>query len=97
LTGGLGRDRFVYRQVGDRLDIITDFNPSRDVVQLRPILNQSIYTSDTPFEDYVRLAQRGANVRVRVDSDGGQPGTFKTLLFLENVSIDRIGAEQFLV
>lgn len=97
LTGGLGRDRFVYQQVDDRLDIITDFNPSRDVIQLRPILNQSIYTSDTPFEDYVRLAQRGANVRVRVDSDGGQPGAFKTLLFLENVSIDRIGAEQFLV
>ncbi|GAB4377250.1 MAG: hypothetical protein Kow00121_26140 [Elainellaceae cyanobacterium] len=95
LTGGAGRDRFVYSQLGDRQDTITDFNPAQDAIDLRRLLDSPLYTSNRPFQDYIRLVSQGAGVLVEVDSKGQGGDAFKPLLFLENVAIDRLGAQQF--
>lgn len=38
LTGGAGRDRFVYSSMGDAGDVITDFTPGVDVIDLAVLL-----------------------------------------------------------
>lgn len=97
LTGGIGNDRFVYQQLSDRQDTITDFNPNQDLIELRPILADPAYTSQTPFRDYIRLVQSGAGVTVQVDINGGTSGGFSTLVRLENIAIERLSPSQFVL
>lgn len=97
LTGGIGNDRFVYQQLGDRQDQITDFNPNQDRIDLSQIFANPAYTSNARFRDYVRLVQSGASVTVQVDANGGSSGSFKVLVTLANMTVDRLGAAQFLL
>ncbi|MGJ3253431.1 MAG: SdrD B-like domain-containing protein [Elainellaceae cyanobacterium] len=97
LTGGRGSDRIVYRQLGDRRDTMTDFNPNQDVIDISPIFNRPAYSSSNPFDDYVRLVQRGSHTHVQVDANGGMPNAFQTLVMLENVDANRLSASQFIL
>lgn len=97
LTGGIGNDRFVYQQLGDRQDIITDFNPNQDRIDLSQIFDNPAYTSNATFKDYMRLVQNGSSVTVKIDSDGGASGSFTALVMLENMAVNRLGANQFVV
>ncbi|HHP7245753.1 MAG TPA: SdrD B-like domain-containing protein, partial [Elainellaceae cyanobacterium] len=73
LTGGRGSDRIVYRQLADRRDTMTDFNLSQDVIDISQIFDRPAYSNSNPFDDYVRLVQRGSHTHVRVDANGGMP------------------------
>jgi hypothetical protein len=97
LTGGMGNDRFVYQQLGDRQDTITDFNPAQDRIDLSLIFDHSAYTSTATFKDYIRLVQNGSSVTVKIDMDGGASGAFNSLVTLENMTVTRFGANQFVV
>jgi Ca2+-binding RTX toxin-like protein len=97
LTGGIGNDRFVYQQLSDRQDTITDFNPTQDEIDLRQLFAAPAYTSNAPFVDYIRLVQLGAAVAVQVDINGGTSGGFTTLVTLDHIALTQLSAKQFRV
>jgi RTX calcium-binding nonapeptide repeat (4 copies) len=97
LTGGAGRDRFIYYQLNEGQDVITDFTPTRDRIDLSRIFDHPLYTSSSPFEDYIRLVQNGADAIVQVDTNGGIPDSFQPLVTLVNVAIDQVSVNQFIV
>lgn len=101
LTGGAGRDQFIFLRsditaVGDSTDIITDFDPTIDLINLRSVLQGVEYQSLNPFTDYVQLAQDGANTLVQVTPEGDvATKTFKTLAVLQGVTAGAITADAF--
>lgn len=94
LTGGSGRDSFVYEAFRDRSDVITDFNPRKDILNLLSLFTGNDFSSDRPFKKYVQIQQEGDNVVVKVNPLGDrQPGTFERLATLENVSAEALGVQ----
>lgn len=97
LTGGLGSDRFVIRSVTERGDIITDFQVTQDVIDIRKILGKPGYDRAQPFQTYVQLTQSGANTVVNVDFNGSAAGGFKPLATLVGVIATSLSAQSFAV
>lgn len=97
LTGNGGSDTFVYESFRDGIDRITDFGTD-DFIDLSSIFSTAEYSSATPFEEYVQLAQVGANTEVRVNPVGDIfPGIFANLVTLENATANDLTASNFLV
>jgi Ca2+-binding RTX toxin-like protein len=97
LKGGEGSDRFVYRSMKDRGDRITDFEISKDIIDLRSILSNSRYQSTDAFIRYVELVKRGSSTVVYLDSNGDAQGGFKPLVTLTNVVASTLGVNQFAI
>ncbi|MBD2465794.1 hypothetical protein H6G89_32925 [Oscillatoria sp. FACHB-1407] len=95
LRGGLGSDRFIYTSVGDRGDVIADFQVRRDVIDLRVAFNQPAYRRGDRFAAYVRLAQLGSDTVVRVDTNGDVAGGFRNLAQLSNIAVGTLNAGSF--
>lgn len=91
LTGGGGRDRFVYESAQQGHDLITDFSPVQDRLDLRDIFARPVYGSPQPLADYLRLQQRGRDVKVLIDPDGdaGRLG-FVPLVTLTRVTVSAL-------
>ncbi|MFM7426900.1 MAG: type I secretion C-terminal target domain-containing protein [Elainella sp.] len=102
LTGGTGRDQFVFQRTDlvsltDSTDTITDFDPARDVINLRDIVKGVTYQSATPFTSYVRLIPSGANTVVQVTPEGDSATpTFKTVAVLNNLAPPSLTATNFI-
>lgn len=106
LTGGLGSDTFKYR-LFHRVDRITDFEPNTDfdpnmdmdLIDFSHIFDLPRYGSETPFDDYVRLSQQGADTVVKIDLNGdlGRRDRFRPLVVLEDVMVDDLNEENFLL
>ncbi|TVQ24559.1 MAG: type I secretion C-terminal target domain-containing protein [Leptolyngbya sp. DLM2.Bin15] len=97
LTGG-SSDRFVYQSIQDAGDIITDFNPMEDRLDLRQIFQQPQYASHDPFSDYLDLQQTRRGTAVRIDPDGDLgDANFTTLTTLTGVKNNQLNASQFQV
>lgn len=103
LTGGAGRDMFVYNTVSQGTDLIKDFTPPLDVLDLRPIFKkepfqvagQSIYQR---LNQFVRLVETGGSTQVQIDANGKGAGQiFNTLAVLEGVSIRQLTSCNFVV
>lgn len=74
LTGGAGNDHFLYRNLNEGVDTITDFAPGQDRVDLRSLLASIGYTGTNPFSDgWARIANGNSGASVQIDADG--PGT----------------------
>ncbi len=100
LTGGAGRDTFVFESVDEGLDVIRDFNPAEDLIDLSAIFSNRNYASATPFEDYVNLLNFGLgnNTTVTVDPNGDRRNLLnRPLVVLEGVTPDQLSAANFLV
>lgn len=98
LTGGTGQDRFVYESIRDRGDRITDFSTAEDVIDLRSLLDRSLYSSPQPFVDYVQLVALGSSTVVRIDPDGDRSNRgAQALVTLDNVAATALSASNFLV
>lgn len=101
LKGGRGRDAFVYQQVKEGRDIITDFTVGEDVLDLSAIFADPLYNSSSrPFETFVRLGQDGRNTRVNIRdisraNEAGGRIVSRTLAVLNGVSIDEIDVSSF--
>ncbi|MCB1994425.1 MAG: ExeM/NucH family extracellular endonuclease [Burkholderiaceae bacterium] len=88
LTGGSGADLFVYTSMRDAGDVVTDFAPGEDRIDLRALLAPTGYAGDDAVADgLVRFRAGLGGTRVEVDLDGpAGGGGFRALLTLRGVS-----------
>ncbi len=99
LVGGAGSDYFAYEGVQDKGDTITDFDPTKDKIDLRTIMAGSAYrNSNNKFSDFIQLKQVGADTAVRLDMDGNaKSGGFDNLILLQKIDASRLSANSFIV
>jgi Ca2+-binding RTX toxin-like protein len=104
LTGGGGSDRFDFVAVDQGKDLVTDFAPSLDTINLSSIFAGAGYDSTTPFADYVELVDgtdstfgvSGTAINVDPDGDAGN-AAFVTVAFLDGVASENLSETNFLV
>ena len=101
LKGGEGQDIFVYTSVKDGQDSILDFKVGEDKFDLSSILSDAGYKSATPFEDYVRIGQKGRkNSSVSVlDLERSRPNRdiFRELATVRNVTAAEFNESSFIL
>lgn len=88
LTGGAGSNVFVYNDLRDAGDTITDFVPGKDVLDLRALITAIGANPATAVAGgVVRFIASGANTLLQIDTDGSAgPGAARTLATLRGVS-----------
>lgn len=100
-TGGSGADLFVFNAFAEGGDVITDFDPAADLIDVRKIFANPGFSDATSFAGFrqlVQFVQVGADTEVRVDSDGSGSNTaLSTLVTLRNVAVDALGGFNFVV
>jgi Ca2+-binding RTX toxin-like protein len=86
LTGGAGNDRFVYDNVNEGGDKITDFGKG-DVIDIGDLLQGCCIHGgqDAVNGGFVRFVQSGGDTVVQVDQNGGG-NSYQTLVVLQGVS-----------
>ncbi|MBD6617094.1 type I secretion C-terminal target domain-containing protein [Komarekiella sp. 'clone 1'] len=90
LTGGAGSDQFVYTNIRDAGDEITDFVAGTDKIALLPLfqslsLDNLNYASATT-QGYLSFGTKGNNTTVLIDSDGlGGRGRSTTLVMVQGL------------
>lgn len=99
LTGGAGTNVFVYTSMRDSGDLITDFVPGKDWLDLRTLLAGLGWTGSNPVaEGWVRFAVSGTGTAVQIDADGPRgSGSWRTLTTLANVSPSAFVAQPSLI
>ena len=101
LTGGAGRDQFAVLRsdltsLTDSTDTITDFDLTRDLINLSNVVKGVDYQSPTPLTSYVKLIQTGANTLVQVTPEGDSlTPSFKTVAILTNVTATSLTVTNF--
>ena len=87
LTGGGGRNQFVYTSVLDGGDTITDFRPGRDSLVLTGLLRSLAAPLNAWASGHVVCAAAGADALVSVDPDGSAGASRpRPLVLLRNLS-----------
>ena len=100
LTGGDGDDRFIYTETSDGVDIITDFTPGSDLIDLSQIIDEelAISSSDPIGDGYVVLDDYGAvGTMIQVDFDNSGELFAKDVVFLDGVSATDINPDTDLI
>lgn len=99
LTGGAGTNVFAYAALGDAGDVITDFMPGKDLLDLRTLMVAIAANPATAVANgVVRFTASGADTLVLVDTDGtAGPAAARTLATLKNVSPAAIVATRDLI
>jgi 5'-nucleotidase len=94
LTGGAGADVFVYNDMRDAGDIITDFTLHADKLNVTAVLTKAGYAGAMPVVDgYVRFVDVSGGVSVQVDADGPSgAGTFRPLVTLKGLVAHQMSA-----
>lgn len=92
LTGGAGADRFVYADIGDGLDVITDFGVGGDRLEVGRLLDSIGYTGGNAVMDGVLgvMAIEGGS-RVMIDPDGAS-GSAAAMALVDLAGVELIGA-----
>lgn len=95
LTGNGGANVFVYTSVRDALDLVTDFVPGVDRLDLSAIAASlratAGNTTDLIAGGYIQLVDTANGLEVRTDSDGwGSAASARPLLRLKGVSASQI-------
>ncbi len=73
MTGGAGMDRFVYGNVSEAADAISDFvaGSGGDLIDLEAVYAYLGYTGLDPIADgHLKLTQSGLDTLVKIDADG---------------------------
>ena len=87
LTGGGGRNVFVYQSMRDLGDVITDFVPGKDRIDLAALLASLGAGSNAYGAGVVKLVASGADTLLQIDTDGSAgPIAARTLATLRNVN-----------
>ena len=100
LTGGAGINTYQYDSVRDAGDLVTDFTPGRDRIDLVRVLASVGWNGTDPIaEGWVRLvndAQGRATVQIDPDGPTGS-AAMRTLVTLAGVSSSQLQANRDLV
>ncbi|GAB4427950.1 MAG: hypothetical protein OHK0035_05710 [Cyanobacteria bacterium J069] len=103
LIGGADRDMFVYRKVTHGTDLIRNYQPGVDVIDLRRIFGTAPFqvagkNAYQRLNRFVRLIEREGNTLVQIDANGKQAGKpFNTLAVLEGISVTQLSSCDFVV
>ena len=93
LTGGAGRDTFVFENIRDTYDTITDFELSKDVIDVSSLLKGAASMA-TAFQDYVKVIKTGSgDAKVKINSQGDQ---FETIATLSGVDATALATKNFI-
>jgi Ca2+-binding RTX toxin-like protein len=89
LTGSGGNDTFVYNRLTDAGDIITDFTPGEDLLNMTGVLRSIGFSGADPLgRGYFTFSQSGTGTLLNIDPDGtlgsARPRAF---VLLENVTV----------
>lgn len=94
LTGGAGGDKFVYGSLRDAGDIITDFTPYADTIDLKTLLTSigcDITAACKPVTDgYVRVVDVIGGASLQIDPDGSGPAAARPLVTLKGLTATQI-------
>ena len=97
IAGGAGADTFVYKNITNKGDTITDFEVGTDKIDVSAMFSGNNYQSNDVLSDYIQVVGSGSDTKVKVDILGDNDDNFKTLVTLANVSADQIKADSFMV
>ncbi|MBW4662233.1 MAG: VCBS repeat-containing protein [Drouetiella hepatica Uher 2000/2452] len=89
LSGGGGSDQFVYTNIRDAGDTITDFTVGQDQIvltQLLQSLNLNLSYASATSSGYLAFAAQGSNTVVQFDADGTGAGRASALAIVQNLS-----------
>jgi hypothetical protein len=88
LAGGAGADIFAYQAMRDAGDVITDFTPGEDRIDLGALLASiGVNPSQAWTLGVVRLVASGADTLLQIDTDGSAgPVPPRTLVTLQRLS-----------
>jgi len=94
LTGNGGSDQFVYTDIRDAGDIITDFELGSDKIVLIQLLDSFGYEgSDAIGDGYVSFGSSRGNAFVQIDQDGMGSGFIsRPLVLLQGVTEENLSA-----
>ncbi|RTL17797.1 MAG: ExeM/NucH family extracellular endonuclease [Burkholderiales bacterium] len=97
ITGGGGRDQFVYASMLSAGDVITDFKPGIDTLVLTRLLASLGITSADPLASgHVTCSTSAAGAVINIDADGRSgPMRPRPLLQLRNVACAAVTASSF--
>ncbi|OQW86010.1 MAG: alkaline phosphatase [Rhodoferax ferrireducens] len=70
LTGGAGGDQFIYTSIRDLGDVITDFTPYADKLDLSALLGSLGVQGNGSDTGHIRFADTTGGVQVLLDTDG---------------------------
>ena len=90
LTAGEEGQRYVYDDLLDGGEIITDFNVGNDIIVLSEVLDGVGYEGSNAIADeYVRVVSRGAGAMVKIDPDGPDgPEGFQPFVSVKGVAAE---------
>jgi len=101
LSGGSGVDLFVFNNLVEASDTVTDFDASADLVDLRMIFAMPEFSganSFSKFNQLVQIVQIGADTEIRIDIDGnGADTNYTTLMIMKNTFADNITSRNFVI
>ena len=89
ITGLGGMDRFIYNELGDREDTITDFTPGEDNIVLTNLLDSIDYLGSDPIADgIVQFSSSGSDTLLLIDRDGLGDLQPQSLINLRDIAIE---------
>jgi hypothetical protein len=98
LTGGAGVNIFSYATMRDAGDLVTDFVPGKDLLDLRALLAGLGWNGSDPVaEGVVRFVGLAGGTSVQIDSDGPGPAAARPLLTLQGVSPANLNSARDLI
>jgi uncharacterized repeat protein (TIGR01451 family) len=96
LIGGAGDDDFVYTNMADAWDRITDFEVDSDRIVLTQLLDSLGYSGINPIDEgYIKFQSRGNGTMVQIDPDGDGSARARSLVYVENVALTDNNANSF--
>jgi Ca2+-binding RTX toxin-like protein len=98
LTGGAGINIFSYASMRDAGDVVTDFLPGKDLLDLRALLAGLGWNGNDPVaEGFVRFVGLAIGTSVQIDNDGPGPAAARPLLTLLGVSPAQLNSARDLI